>query len=531
MDKKIIILSRVSTQPQDIHGQTKELKREAERLGYDENHQIIIESIESAIELSEDQRLGIITMKDYINNDPNVDCVICWEISRLSRRQKDLYSLRDYLANNKIQLYILNPRVTLLTNDRSQIDTNANLVFSLYATLSENEMSLKKERFIRAKNEMKLKGQKFGGATIFGYVKNKDKKCIPHPTNSKIIVDLFNYYISTDSSLYDTYLYGMGKYPEVFESREYKKAQRKMKHLFDTEVYVTGNWCYPPLITEIVWKKAHKKMSDAKCGPRFNCKRELLCRGKIYCGYCDAMMTGCGGNVKAYVCNNKDKYHSLQINCEIADMIMWEELAPNIAIHSHADYIHAINVTQGRIYACKQVIKKYEDKIISLKREQSKLLDLYLKNAIPEDTFNIRNNDYNTNLKIFSKNIEEIKTKLATYESILEESKMACEEDVSYKGIDIAEIKDFKTRVDYVRKYIKKMIVKKEEGAEHTMRITFEYTKPITRKESTYLYTYHNQGNVRVVRISEDGTETEIYRGNNKQVRNKQTGRFEKRKD
>ena len=212
-------------------------------------------------------------------------------------------------------------------------------------------------------------------------------------------------------------------------------------------------------------------------------------------------------------------------------MIMWEELAPNIAIHSHADYIHAINVTQGRINDCKQMITNYEDKINSLKREQSKLLDLYLKNAIPEDTFNIRNNDYNTNLKIFSKKIEEITPKLATYESILEESKIACEKDVSYKGIDIAEIKDFKTRVDYVRKYIKKMIVKKEEGAEHTMRITFEYTKPITRKESTYLYTYHNQGSVQVIKISEDGTETVIYKGNNKQVRNMQTGRFEKRKD
>ena len=104
-----------------------------------------------------------------------------------------LYSIRDYLVAKKIQLIILNPYVRLLTEDRTQVDTTANIVFSLFATISENEMSIKKERFQRAKKEMKQKGQKFGGATIFGYEKNKEKKCVPHPLYSKIIVDIYNY--------------------------------------------------------------------------------------------------------------------------------------------------------------------------------------------------------------------------------------------------------------------------------------------------------------------------------------------------
>ena len=70
-------------------------------MGYDENHQIIIETIESAIKLSEEERLGIQIMKHYIETDPTIDCVICWEPSRLARRPDVLYSIRDYLLLKK----------------------------------------------------------------------------------------------------------------------------------------------------------------------------------------------------------------------------------------------------------------------------------------------------------------------------------------------------------------------------------------------------------------------------------------------
>ena len=272
MDKKIIILSRISTSPQDIQSQTNDLIREAEKLGYDKDHQIIIESIESAIKLSEEERLGLCKMKHFIETDSCIDCVVCWEPSRLARQQMVLYSIRDYLVSHKIQLIILNPYVRLLTEDREQVDTTANIVFSLFATLSENEMSIKKERFERAKNEMKRRGQKFGGRTIFGYIKNHEKKCVPDPFYSQIVVDAFNHYINTDASLHDTYLYMSGKYPSLFPAVEYKKGQKSIYHIFQREVYVNGNWCYPPLVTKEMWDKVHEKLGKSRCRERYNCK-------------------------------------------------------------------------------------------------------------------------------------------------------------------------------------------------------------------------------------------------------------------
>ena len=525
MDKKIIILARISTSPQDIQSQTNDLKREAKRLGFEEQNQIIIETIESAIKLSEEERLGIQIMKHHIESDPSTDCVICWEPSRLARRQDVLYSIREYLFRHKIQLYILNPPVKLLTDDRNSYEPNANTVFSLFATLAENEMMIKKERFLRAKNEMREKGQKFGGATIFGYIKNEEKKCVPHPLHSKIIIDLFNHYVTTDSSLYDTYIYATGKWSDIFPATEYKKAQHKIKHFFDTEVYVTGNWCYPPLITKEVWDKAHDKMSKAKCNARYNCKRDLLCRGKIYCGYCGRMMTGCGGNVKAYVCGT-NKLHSMQINSEIADWIMWEETRTIINLNSSFEITKKINEIQSELDSKNTLKIQYEERIKSLKEQSGKLLDVYMNNRVSGDIFNKKMDDINENIKIYSEKINKLNAEISTFQTMIEDT----QRNLSIKPINVDKIDDFSTKMDFVRKYISKMIIKRDERP-HTTHITFEYAMPVISPRSEYLYIYKNQANTHVYRINEDGTEDLIFTYDKMAKRNKKTGRFEKADD
>ena len=525
MDKKIIILARISTSPQDIQSQTNDLKREAKRLGFEEQNQIIIETIESAIKLSEEERLGIQIMKHHIESDPSIDCVICWEPSRLARRQDVLYSIREYLFRHKIQLYILNPPVKLLTDDRNSYEPNANTVFSLFATLAENEMMIKKERFLRTKNEMREKGQKFGGATIFGYIKNEEKKCVPHPLHSKIIIDLFNHYVTTDSSLYDTYIYATGKWSDIFPATEYKKAQHKIKHFFDTEVYVTGNWCYPPLITKEVWDKAHDKMSKAKCNARYNCKRDLLCRGKIYCGYCGRMMTGCGGNVKAYVCGT-NKLHSMQINSEIADWIMWEETRSTINLNSSLDITKKINEIQSELDSKNTLKIQYEERVKSLKEQSGKLLDVYMNNRVSGEIFNKKMDDINENIKIYSEKINKLNAEISTFQTMIEDT----QRNLSIKPINVDKIDDFSTKMDFVRKYISKMIIKRDERP-HTTHITFEYAMPVISPRSEYLYIYKNQANTHVYRINEDGTEDLIFTYDKMAKRNKKTGRFEKADD
>ena len=372
---------------------------------------------------------------------------------------------------------------------------------------------------------MREKGQKFGGATIFGYIKNEEKKCVPHPLHSKIIIDLFNHYVTTDSSLYDTYIYATGKWSDIFPATEYKKAQHKIKHFFDTEVYVTGNWCYPPLITKEVWDKAHDKMSKAKCNARYNCKRDLLCRGKIYCGYCGRMMTGCGGNVKAYVCGT-NKLHSMQINSEIADWIMWEETRTIINLNSSFEITKKINEIQSELDSKNTLKIQYEERIKSLKEQSGKLLDVYMNNRVSGDIFNKKMDDINENIKIYSEKINKLNAEISTFQTMIEDT----QRNLSIKPINVDKIDDFSTKMDFVRKYISKMIIKRDERP-HTTHITFEYAMPVISPRSEYLYIYKNQANTHVYRINEDGTEDLIFTYDKMAKRNKKTGRFEKADD
>lgn len=505
--KKIIILARVSTSPQDIESQTSDLKREANRLGYDDKHQIIIETVESAIKLDEEQRLGLNKMKHYIETDKNVDCVICWEPSRLARRQKVLYSITDYLFQHKIQLFILNPRIKFLTDDRTQIDTNANIVFSLFATLAENEMMIKKERFQREKNKMRQAGQKFAGSVIFGYMKDKDKKCIPHPVHSLIIVDIYNHYINTDSSLYETYQYVLGKYPELFKVLEYKKAQHKIRHFFETEIYYTGNWCYPPLITKEMWDNVHDKMSKAVCRARYNSKRELLCRGKIYCGQCGRMMTGSGGNTKAYVCST-NKLHSCQVNFEAADWIMWEEVRTVVNINSSFEQDQKKEEMKLLLSNKQNLKQQYSFKRQEMNQKMTKLLDLYINGIIEKTSFENKNNELKKELEIYVEKINKLDTEINSLSNIIEETQ---KDFMNVRSISADNINDFETRQEMVRKYISKMIVTKIPNERRKFLFEFEYTHPLISCKSKYRYEVKNQKHNNIYRINEDGTEDLIF--------------------
>ena len=143
--KKCILLVRVSTDKQSFEAQEKELFDLALQDGYTEEQITPIAIKESGIKLKEEERLGLQKMYDYIGTG-EYDCVYAWEISRIARTKKILFSVQDRLVRNHIQLIIKNPFVKLL-KDNGEIDEGAEMIFTLFAQLAEAEMRNKKDRF------------------------------------------------------------------------------------------------------------------------------------------------------------------------------------------------------------------------------------------------------------------------------------------------------------------------------------------------------------------------------------------------
>ncbi len=520
---KCVIFSRVSTSSQSLESQNAILYQYAHKEGYNDSEIKLIEQTESAVLNDIDNRIGIQQLFRLVEEIPSIKCVIVFEISRIARRPDVLYKVRDYLLEHKIQLICIKPEIRLL-DEEGNFSQSANLIFSIFSSLAESEGYIRKERFARAKNKLREHGQKFGGATIFGYIKNKEKKCVPHPTNGPIIVDIYNHYINTDSSLHETYLYISSKYPEIFPMMEYKKAQHKIRHFFEIDVYARGNWCYPPLVTEEMWNKVHEKMSQARCKARYNCKRDLLCRGKIYCGHCGRMMTGSGGNVKAYCCGT-DKLHSLQINIDAADWIMWEETRCLVNINSSINHNNKIQEMNSLLDSKKVLKSQYDEVLGEIKQKMEKLIGLYMNNRIDEGIYNKKFDELKHEEKMYNDKKNKIDTEIESLTNILEET----QKDIMHpQSINVDDIEDFETRQEFVRKYISKMIITKDEEEPEKKHIRFEFNVPVISTRSQYMYVAKNQF-MKIYRDNGDGTVDYIHSINKTTKKNKVTGRFEKK--
>ena len=200
---KCIILVRISSKQQDDSAQKEELIEYAINHGYkDESQRILIENTESATKNDEEHRQGITDMKRYIEEDSSIDCVFCWEVSRLGRRYDVLESVRDFLIGHKINLILLREGVRLLDKDGS-VNTSGKLVVDVSMAIAKYEMETKSARLERDRKKKTAEGKAPTGRVLFGYKFDKDGYVIADEEQTAPIVrEIFNHAKDGKSALW-----------------------------------------------------------------------------------------------------------------------------------------------------------------------------------------------------------------------------------------------------------------------------------------------------------------------------------------
>ena len=166
--KRCIIFSRVSTELQNLDSQNDRLMECALKQGYSKDEIITIANKESGVRLSFIEREGIKELLKVIEQEPCIERVICWEVSRIARNPSVYYKVRDMLVEKKIQLQVITPAFELLNKDGS-INEQASLIIGIFISLSESEARLMKERTKRGKDKAYNEGKFIGGGVTFGY--------------------------------------------------------------------------------------------------------------------------------------------------------------------------------------------------------------------------------------------------------------------------------------------------------------------------------------------------------------------------
>lgn len=316
MENKAIILSRVSSEHQTLEQQTEAVLKEVRRDGYTDDNIIIIEDKESAIKLSEEERNGLNKMKEYIKNDPSINAVYLYELSRLSRRQLVLFSIRDFLIERGIQLVCVQPPMKLLDED-GKMSTTAAITFALYSTLSETEMTVKKERMLRGRRHNISIGKIGSGRPPFGYSIDKDKYYIVDPLQSEIVKRFFLQYSKGDVSIADI----AKEFDEegLFPKTSFFTLQKKMSDWLERDFYV-GIPPYPQIISKSLFDKVQSIRKKRKKAPKRKSKNRFLLKGLLYEGNSGRSLCGWSNQDSYYISH----YGGLMIKRKIIDPIVWE---------------------------------------------------------------------------------------------------------------------------------------------------------------------------------------------------------------
>lgn len=177
---KAIIYARVSTAGQDYDRQLAELRQYADRMGYDVV-KTFSEKISGAKKVEE--RQAMTELLNYVEVN-NVDKVLIYECSRLSRRAVDFLSIIETFNEKKISLYIhQNGLETLLPNGK--INPIATLVLGILAQFNSMERGLIRSRMESGYNNYRNNGGLVGRKT--GYRKTNEQMILEYAEEIKLL--------------------------------------------------------------------------------------------------------------------------------------------------------------------------------------------------------------------------------------------------------------------------------------------------------------------------------------------------------
>ena len=154
---KAVIYARVSTQGQDYERQLAELTHYADRMGY-KVVKTFSEKISGAKKIAEREALS--ELLNYIENN-QVDKVMIYECSRLSRRATDFLSIIETFNEKKISLYIHQNGLETLQPDGS-VNPIATLVLGILAQFNSMERNLIRSLMESGYNNFRNNGCKVG---------------------------------------------------------------------------------------------------------------------------------------------------------------------------------------------------------------------------------------------------------------------------------------------------------------------------------------------------------------------------------
>ena len=498
---KAVLFIRVSTEQQTTESQRDALMHYAMADGYSAKDIVFIEKKESGYKLEESEREGLVELYKAMD-EPETSDVYIWELSRLSRRPKDLYSIREKFLERRIQLHCQEPSFTLLNKERTGYDSNANILFSLFGAMAEQEVIEKKARFARGKKRLAEQGRYNGGAIPYGYKKDVSQGnliIIDEEVEAPIVREVFNLYergMSQPAIAKELFSRGI----KGRAARKTKKFTISLVHQILTNELLTGKAHkskgasyerrYPQIITEEQFLRC-RKIAEVNNLVLPKSRRIYYAHKLIECTECKRAFVSTGRK-NYYHCRDAYDYNKqyqgyegvprcsnrTTISTNIMDSLLWA-----LAIKYETFFIlneanKQIETYKERIQILKQKIAAIPARLEALEEEQERLNETYTRGGRKKEKWLEGLAEIDRKKRAVMREKAEFLRDIEHFELMRVQAQKALEMDYKVdKYLSRAEaiyrkvssITDDKERSEIIHRHIEKVIVEKT-----TLSQTFE---------------------------------------------------------
>ena len=481
---KCLLFTRVSTELQSLESQIDKLKEEAKRFGYTESSITIIKGKESAVKLDIEERETIQELIEYVETG-KYDMVFIWEVSRLARRPKVLYEVREFLIKHNVNLHCMNPCFTMLKSDGS-IDPTASIVFSLFGTMAEEEARLSKERMIRGRRAKRDGGRYIGGHILFGYTYDENDNIYIDEDEAMTVKEIFTRYSrreSIRSIARDLFDRGKLRYDS------YDTSLVVMRQMIKRSEYAgikNGSYPYPAIIDEELYNKV-REIADGKNKYKIRVKGCYWCQGILFDTETNRLLSPakCTNTYRIW---NEQTNKGYQINLNIMDSIAWMIAKESYNRKPIMSIDEELSFAKTKLLNLHEKIINNRDKIKEIQKMNDRINDRIIKGKINETKGDNMINENIAEIKNISFRIRSWESECVMYEKIIRE-RLRKKQTV----LNIEEFNDWE---------------KKDLVQQHIRRIDIEKVSATNRKLTIYCY----DGVIVNFLIAKRGDYFDIYR-------------------
>lgn len=481
--KNVVIYTRVSTRDQVLGFSLEKQKLDLLEYCKRNNYTVIEEfSDEGKSGKNTDKRDEYKKLVESCKYNENIDAVIVWKLSRISRKVLDLLNFINLLKEQNIAFISIQDNL-----DTSNGSLSANLMVMILGMIAEMEGENIVVQSAAGMVQRAEEGKFMGGPIPLGYKldKNSEHGLIINTEQSLIINKIFDDYVNKNKSL--TQIIDELNSLKVINSKGNSITKSTLSYILANQIYI-GNFTwnkknkdtekvitsYIPewqIINNTIFSQAQEKLKLNK-HKTIRQNGKYLLSGLITCPLCGRKMTADSGTSKNgkvheyYACKNKS-HKRYTLKKDDVEKLILDEIGKALINGSFADAIKNYN-SKNEKENIESEIKLINKNIAIIKRDLNKTIQLKLDDKITTDNFDNFITEKNKELKkqselldkkvseqknITSKNdvIEDIDNILNNFSTIFHNSKLNMEEKNRLISLIVEDItlyisNDFKIR-------------------------------------------------------------------------------------